>query len=628
MKIRLTVLCLLLAALAASAASAPFARLAVNERAVRERVEAAPTLDERPDLDVLVLYEGHTLSLRGGRAQHRVQRLVKLYAQWPQDQLGELRLHYDEGFQTLTVIASRTWHPDGSFIDSPVNAYNVVTPRGLDRSVDHLGIRELVLTRIALEPGATIWLDYVLEDRAPGPLPFQARLFPQGDWPVAEMEIVADGVAAEVVNPPDGLLVLPEPAREGGRLVWRLTDLPARPGEAAGRLGDQIPWIVFSAAGDWDELAGALDDRLAAAAEDAGELAARLDALDAETPFVSDREALQAWLDLAGERTALLRFDPWRFTPAPRTAARALETATATPMERCALLAACCNLRGLEWQLILPSATAALPELPVLAALDDPLLQVSGVSANGGDLILDPAAGSLRGTERLVNGRPYLIFDDLGFRQRVEPRPADRITLRAHWDLVAGTAKAEGSLAGPLAATRDITDPEAAVRRWAEGWCDSAEVTDVAIFAAGDGLDFRVELAAPLPEAGERGYVDLSLPGPPAVDLSGLRPAGMRPERSHCRAVLFRDAAEIHLDWTLRLPEGRSLLTAGDAGEGADGARFTLAREAGDGRLEVDYRLEWDARAVAPGAYPEFRRLVLTAFDPAARRVVLGPAAE
>jgi hypothetical protein len=31
---------------------------------------------------------------------------------------------------------------------------------------------------------------------------------------------------------------------------------------------------------------------------------------------------------------------------------------------------------------------------------------------------------------------------------------------------------------------------------------------------------------------------------------------------------------------------------------------------------------------VAPGAYPEFRRLVLAAFDPAARRVVLGPAAE
>jgi len=623
MKIRVTVLCALLAVLVASAAAAPLGPVEV-----RERVESAPALDERPDLDALVLYEGHAVTLRGGLAEHRVQRLVKLYAQWTQDLLGELRLRYDEGRQELIVHASRTWRPDGSSIDSPVNAYNVVTPRGLDRSVDHLGIRELVLTRIALEPGAVVWLDYTLRDLAPGPLPFQMQLLPQGDWPVAAMEIAAEGLAAEAVNPPDGLWALPAPAREDGRLVWRLADLPARPGEAEGRLGDQIPWIALSAAGGWDDLAGALADRLAAAAEDAGDLPERLDELDGETPFVSDREALQAWLDMAGERTALLRFDPWRVTPAPRAVARVLETATATPLERCALLAACCNLRGLEWQLVLPAAAAALPELPVLAALDDPLLRVSGAAAGGGDLILDPAAGSLRGADRLATGLPYLAFEDRGFRRRVEPRAADRIDLRAHWDLVEGTAKAEGRLAGPLAAARGLTEPEAAVRRWAEGWCEGAEVTDVAIFAAGDGLDFRVELAAPMPEEGERGYVDLTLPAPPAVEPDALRPAGMHPERSRCRAVLFRGAAEVHLDWTLRLPGDRPLLTAGAAGEDAEGARFTLAREAAAGRLEVDYRLEWDERTVAPGAYPDFRRLVLAALDPSARRVVLGPATE
>jgi hypothetical protein len=211
-----------------------------------------------------------------------------------------------------------------------------------------------------------------------------------------------------------------------------------------------------------------------------------------------------------------------------------------------------------------------------------------------------------------------------GVEHRTSPIVPDRVDLAVFWDFESGDAKAEGSITGPAAGGLNWEEPVKLLDDWMDAWRDSAKVRDVRILASGpEAVSFSVGLDAVLPEADKRGRIVVDLPRPPC-DLESLFPTDFNKAHSRTDGVLFFPAPVlVHLSWKVRLPDDVVLLPAEDRETASDGGAIAV-RWTKKGRLvEVDYRLEWDGRAIEPGAYPRFRMMALDALDPSFTRAVL-----
>jgi hypothetical protein len=246
---------LLLAALCLALALPAFAA-PLDDAAVAARLTAAPA--PAAGEDGLVIYEAHHYRYTDGLMSHRHQRLLRVTTEWALERLADPRLRFDSARQKIEVHAARTYLPSGAFVDSPANAFNTVTPGELALAPDFLDIQELVITHIGLEPGCVLWLDTEIVDTAPAGLPEGALLFPQGEFPVRAMDVTAEGLYAELVNPEGGLLALPAGTSEGLRRAWHFENLPAAPGQATYRLGDQLPHLNFSPLESWEQVVAAV----------------------------------------------------------------------------------------------------------------------------------------------------------------------------------------------------------------------------------------------------------------------------------------------------------------------------------------------------------------------------------
>ncbi len=341
-----------LLAIACLAASLPAAAAPLDDAAVAARIAAAPA--PAAGEDGLVIYEAHHYRYVDGLMRHRHQRLLRVTTEWALERLADPRLRFDSARQKITVHAARTYFNGGGFIDSPANAFNTVTPGELAQAPDFLDIQELVITHVGLEPGCFLWLDTEIVDTAPAGLPEGALLFPQGEFPVREMDVTAEGLYAELVNPEGGLLALPAGTSEGLRHAWHFENLPAAPGQATYRLGDQLPHLNFSPLESWDLVLKAIDASLMSAIADDDGLGEWLAGIEKELgrTYLADREFLTSIGAKLNERTTLLDGSDWAWR-APRSVARVLETSVATPLERTALMYAAC--RGRQRQLELPA---------------------------------------------------------------------------------------------------------------------------------------------------------------------------------------------------------------------------------------------------------------------------------
>jgi len=618
------------AALAAEGAKGP-----LSTEEVRALVDGAPAETDMPDVDAVVLFDGTYIEYAGGLVTLRRQRLVKVFTEWAIDHVGDPRLAFDGARQELKVHASRTYLLDGSTVDTPENGYNEVTPSSVALSRDHLNIREMVVTHVGLERGVSILLDYSVTDTSPLDFPFNRMFFLLDEFPVLEKVIVMEGeLQAEVVNPsPAGLSVglhdYPQPERDGDGLTWRMKDLPARPRHAHHRLGDQIPWLAVASARiglssmqAWPALLLNLGRLISEAAGEPGDLAAVLGALEEEKPFLTEREALERIAEMATERTALLRYNPWVFTPVPRSVSECLETSTATPAERAALMLACCRARGLEADMVLPARWGSLSsDVPALEALADPLIRVR--DPHGPTLWIDPADGSVTAQHYVTGGITYFVVGPHGAEPVVAKEETSEIRLGVFWDLDQGEGKAEIRITGPITRTLDWREPEKLVRSWAEGWCDSAEVTDLKILSTNpDGFRFIVSLDAPLPEADDRGRTSVDLPLPP-LEMTELLPDRIDLSRSETDGVLFFPAP-VHTDirWKIKPPEGLKLLPGPSVEMEWEDGSVVIRREDQTPFLDVVFDLRLGGRPIIPEEYGGYRKLFIEATDPRLTRLI------
>ncbi len=609
------------------AAHAQGAEGPLGEESIRAIVAGAPSEAERPGEDALVLFEGTYIRFAGGKAEKRVQRLTKLFTEYAIEELGDPRISFDRSRQELVIHASLTYLPDGSIVDTPeeekhgYSGYNEVTPDGLDRSVDHLDIREMVVTRVGLVRGATILLDYTIRDTAPGALPYQTVLFACGEWPALSKEVVVEGLNAEAVNPANALHTLPEPSGQAKK-TWRLSNVPAAPHGAA-HDGDQLPYIVLSEAGKWEEMVGRFGLRMEEAVKESDGLLPVLEDLEKDRPFLSKREALEKCAKMIRDRTALVDYEPWVFTPAPRDVATVLGRSNATPQERAALLLACCRQMEIDADLLLPSRWKSLSdEVGALEALSTPWIRAQ--CDEGLLWWADPVEGVVRARPDLVPGLPCFVWDRRGVeRVRIAPERS-RVDFSLFWDLESGEAKAECFLSGPVTAGLDLERPEPLLQEWVEGWCDSARVEECRLLSAGPGgIHFVVDVSAPMPAADERGRALLRLPTP-LVDLAELGPEGMDAAQSEIEETLFFDAPlELHARWSVHPGDGHTLLPGRTESAEWGRASFAVTREETGERVVVDCSLALGEEPVSPERYAAYRGFHLRMTDDRILRVVL-----
>jgi hypothetical protein len=444
------------------------------------------------------------------------------------------------------------------------------------------------------------------------------------EFPALKKELVAKGdLSGETVNPDAGLFRLPA-AQKRDVLIWQAENLKSHPWHTTHRLGDQVPWIALAAAGSWDDLLRQLGMRIDDAAVENGAIDALRTDLEEEKPFLSNREALERFAQAVKDQTALVRYDPWHFTPLPRTVSACLERSTATPVERCAILLACYRALDMDAAIVFPSRWENLSmDVPALEALSDPLVRVA--DGEGSIWWVDPVGGTVTERSPLEGGRPYFAVDRAGVARSVEPRKMNDIKMGIFWDLEAGEANAEGTISGPVVNALNLEEPEKLLREWAGGWSDSAEAEDVKVLASGpEGLAYTASLKAPIPAPDDRDRTAVILPMPPA-DISQILPEGMHLEHSEVDGMLFPAApARVHLTWTIRFPDDLSLLAGPAVDMVWEDLLLKVKRTEHGSSVEIEYELDWGGRPVIPEEFGGYRSIFLEATDPNITRVVFG----
>ncbi|MCB9516325.1 MAG: DUF3857 domain-containing protein [Candidatus Latescibacteria bacterium] len=639
---------LLLAALAAPVAAAPWGPL--DDPAVRDIIAGAPA--PAAGEDGLVLFEGRYYTHADGLTTLRHQRLVRVSTEWALERISDPRLRYDSSRQELEVIAARSYLPGGEAVDAPANALNRVTPDALTLAVDFLDIQELAVTHTALEPGVVVWLDYTLRDTAPAALPAGELIFPQADFPTLRWELIAgEGIFGEVVNPRDGLLALP-PASP-----WQFENLPAAPGDAPFRLGDQLPHLHLSPQlGGVGEAIGAVMASLDSAMADTAGLGIWLARQEADRPFLSDREAIETWVKTLGESTALLRLDDWEWRRAPRSVARVLQTSVATPLERAALMLAALRSRDIDARLYFPKRWLSMPtQRFALPALDAPTIALNHPGdANIGRIdLVSPKLRSWR--DGMAVDEPYFVDNRGEVTDRVNIVTLGSFggRLTQYLDYRENTFRVDGQLGFPAGKTASANSLEAYLRDWLEG--QSARIDALRLHGGGWGGGAMFDAAGALDSLAldEDGAARIDLPLPP-VTLEDALPRGFDRSRSRLRGQLFpAERPRLHLTWILDLPEDLTPVPVPPLEATCPWASFTATRDVQGNRLTVHYDLEFaverripvhdetadeirtvpashqtpEAMRVGPADYPAFREFVNAALDPAATRVILRPRA-
>ena len=606
-----TTIAILLLVLAVAAGAAP-----LDLAEVRTRVANAP--DPVAGDEGMVLYEGRYYTHADGLTTLRVQRLTRVDSEWALEQVSDPRIRFDSSRQRLEVNACRSYLPDGGFVDSPVNAFNEVTPGALTLAVDFLDIKELVITHTGLVPGAILWLDYTLRDIEPAGLPTGHLIFPHGDFPLLEMEIVAEGLYGETVNPEGGLHTLPE-----GEGKWRFRELPAARG-VNHRRGDQLPHVVLSPLGGWEEAIGAVTESLEAALTDTAGLGVWMAEFEEERPLIGDRETLESWLAGIGADTALLTLDDWHWRRAPRQISRVLASSVATPLERLALISAAMRSRGIPARWIFPRLWNGDGSLLALAALGNPLAQPDAPEPAPDGWLCDAVASTVTSYAARPEVDTYWSggrFVEAGARRACLAR------IVTYWNLAEGDWRMDGRLDLPPHLGAELDMPETTLREWLE--TDSTEVSELRLGEIQDSrLAFDAGGTRPLPTKDDRGDTRIALRLPP-VPYAELLPAAMNRSHSASRGFLYPSrAAHYRITWILDLPEDMEPLPLEPTGATCPGGSFTATRELEGHRLTVHYDLEHDGAPVAPADYPAFRDFVNAALDPAATRVILRPREE
>jgi len=598
----------------------------IDEDAVLARIAASPSLKNAADEDAVILYEGDFIDYEDGLAIWRHQELIKLYSEYAIEHLGDPRVAWDSSRQKLEIHANRSYLTDGSALDAPKNAHNEVTPNGLDLAVDFLDIREMVVSRVGLERGVTVWLDYTIRDLEPGWLPYTRLIWPNVEWPVLEREIgVSGGLTAQVVHPEWSLFQLGDFETNGEEMAWRAKDLAPVPVDLDVGRADFLPWIAIAPEGmTWEDLGAALLDGIEKASDESANWLEAFDGRCDEDLLVTDHDKVEAAIEMIGEGSTLVRHSLLPWARAPRSADRIFESGSATTIERCVLLASALTSLGLEDRIhyylrspVWKQMKETLPAVEMLGAPD------MGVSAWGQSTLFDSSTGrkARRTSDHFFNfGRSnkklHAGFSTVSIVE-------DRIHLAISWDLAKEKARTSHRHHGVRHIDQIWKQLDSVKSDWLDAWPEGSEITGEEVPHHSQAyLTASIELAAPMPEQEENDHTILDLPGP-LLELdeifAGIPMTELRESPFHIERGL-----QLSMEWLLKLPPETEAHLPLAQELTFVGGLFNLETSAREDRVSITYEFDWDCREpIQPADWPAFREAVLEATDERNLQIVL-----
>jgi hypothetical protein len=158
--------------------------------------------EEQKESDSVLLKQTHEYTLNAdGSMDYRYyhRRLYNSYLAFHR-LYGESFVIYNPEYQTLEVAKSETTMADGKKVQSPSNAFNPVLPFQAADAPAYNHLREMVITHVGLEIGATVELDYTLKTK-PGFAPlFSEKLLINESSPIVDMEVIVRVPKGETLN--------------------------------------------------------------------------------------------------------------------------------------------------------------------------------------------------------------------------------------------------------------------------------------------------------------------------------------------------------------------------------------------------------------------------------------------
>ena len=136
-------------------------------------------------------FEKHYTLYPDGRMQYREVKELTLNTHYAFNHTyGETFIVFNPEAQKLAIDEAYTIMADGKKVVAPENAFNPVLPRAAADFPHAAHLREMVVTHTALEVGATIHLDYVINTKAGFyPALMDEVIIPQSD-PVENMKVI------------------------------------------------------------------------------------------------------------------------------------------------------------------------------------------------------------------------------------------------------------------------------------------------------------------------------------------------------------------------------------------------------------------------------------------------------
>ncbi len=390
-----------------------------------------PTPSEYPKADIYIYKHSEVFKLdRKGLVTHRFYEAMNYFTPYAIDTYGDPHFTYNSRTQYIKTVKTRTFLPDGSIKFAKKNSFNPVLPSVLARAPGYADIKQLVVTHVGLERGATSELTLEIADKVKHRPYLWGEMSVQTDQPVGVYELTVSVPKGTTLHYAClGCEATPVKFDEKGQTIyrWQVKNVSARPWEGLHRHEAQshYPRIIFSTAPSWNAIRLLLLKRFNEAQKVFSKaLSGRIERLtEGKLDFFAKVRSLYRFATRGIES---IHWPLKDFDYEMRSAAQVYNSAYGHALDKALLLAAMLNKVGIEATLAFFSYEMTDKSVPSL--LQFPHLFVL-VSHENRQYWLDPMSGKLCPENSHIVGKflfdlrfaePYVIFDNFfmehGFR--------------------------------------------------------------------------------------------------------------------------------------------------------------------------------------------------------------------
>ena len=623
-----------IALLAALALMAPLPSPAAAQD-VPDWVRSAPGSGARPDEDGLVLRQYLTLTLGAdGKITRRSETAVKMLQEWvSRHGYFDPHLDWNDARSELRVEQARTYMKDGTIRDAKENSLVPNTARDLEWAVPYAHMRQLVVSQVGIEHGATSVLAYVVADRKPSGVPLWGTVNLRDDLPVLDQSIsfqVPEGTPLRWGA--TRVTLAPEVSTRGGSVsyVFRRRDVPgATLAELpSGRIG--VERLAYSTAASWADARAWLEKRLEAALAPDASVKAKAEEIAGASALDPERIAKVHAFVVDGVQTIV--WPVAAFDYAARPSGEILKSSVGHALDKAVLLVAMLKAIGIDSKVALAASEREISaDVPCPPQLDEVWVRVE---LGPHTAWLDPTASPDRRNRSHLAGRSFLLLD--GSAQKLETQPeldaaSNRGALRVELAVADGDRKLElsgsadlelGGLYNPLVAFDRSKDRETPVASRAVSAFGGAKVKDVYVGVRSAELTaLRATFAGGTVAWPDSGLARLTLPRVPGAISS----ASLQLHRGKRTLPLVVPApAKETVETVLELPEKIEAAVLPTEASLANAAGSLVRTVRRDGRkVTVRTQLTLAAPVVEPERYEDLRALFGALETDAGRTVLL-----